>query len=69
VNTLKVRAGAAFKQIFNSKKDVERDFGSKSVINYIFVFRQNTRFTSMRRYFIGKQRLMTEIRIYSFQGL
>jgi hypothetical protein len=51
MNTLKVRAGAAFKQIFNSKKDVERDFGGESVIDYIFVFRQNTKFTSQFRIF------------------
>jgi hypothetical protein len=51
LNTLKVRAGAAFRQVFNSKKDAERDFGGESVIDYIFLFRQNTKFTSQFRIF------------------
>jgi hypothetical protein len=41
INTLKIRAGAAFKQIFNSKKSVERDFGGGLGIDYVFLFRQN----------------------------
>jgi hypothetical protein len=49
MNSLKVRGGAAFKQIFNSKKATERDFGGESVIDYIFLFRQNTKFTSQFR--------------------
>jgi hypothetical protein len=51
MNTLKIRVGAAFKQIFNSKKNAERDSGGESVIDYIFLFRQNTKFTSQFRIF------------------
>jgi hypothetical protein len=51
MNTLKVRAGAAFKQIFSHQKETERDFGGESVIDYVFLYLQNTKFTSQLRIF------------------
>ncbi|MDR1086982.1 MAG: hypothetical protein LBL16_01900 [Endomicrobium sp.] len=53
MNGLKVRVGAAFKQIFSHQKETEteRDFGGESVIDYVFLYRQNTKFTSQLRIF------------------
>lgn len=49
INSLKVRAGAALKQVDDSKKGNTRDMGAEAIINYTLLFQKTAKFTSEAR--------------------
>lgn len=49
INTLKVRAGGALKQVDDSKNGDTRDSGAEAIINYSLLFHKTARFVSEAR--------------------
>ena len=51
INSLRVRTGAALRQVDSTANGNERDAGAEGIINYVFVFQESLRFTSDFRVF------------------
>ncbi len=51
INTLKLRAGGALRQVDDSEKGNERDAGMEAIANYSLLFHKSAKFTSEARFF------------------